>query len=205
MTADAIDITTLAAVRRQIAGPDGTLGTGDDDIIQDYVTQASQAIQTLCNNRYFNGTVDSEIYDASYPSIEGRKLYLDQDWIAVDYIVNGTNGTITSDQFRLLPLNFSPKYAVELLNTSGLSWAANSSGSRQSAIEVVGTLGYCTTANRPSDVTMAATKLAAHLYFNRHNDDSVVRAANGDMLLPPNVPQIVTDVIEKYRRRRTRA
>lgn len=205
MTANAIDITTLAAVRRQIAGPNGTLGTGDDDLIQEYVTQASEFIQTQCNNRYFNETFGSEVYDACYPTIERRTLFFDQDWLQVDYVVNGNNGTITPDKFRLLPLNFTLKYAIELLSDSNISWVANSSGSVQSAIQVNGTLGFCTTATRPFDVTLAATKLAAWLYMVRDNDEGIIRTANGDMLLPPNAPKIVEEVIEKYRRRSTRS
>src|SRR5690349_21238024 len=98
------DLTTVAAVKRQLGiGVGGTLNTTDDDLIALYVTQASQLIETECM-RPFSATVGTLFYDAKYPVIEKSILYFDQDYLGVDAVSNGTNGTINAANYRLLPL-----------------------------------------------------------------------------------------------------
>lgn len=204
MTAAPQDITTLANVRRQLATIQNgvvTMGTLDDDLIQQYVTNASDAIQSACRRNFYD-SIGTLTYDAYYPVVANRELYLGQDLIGIVSIVNGAAGTMTPDQYRLLPINYNPKYAVEILISANTFWQPNANGYYQNAIQVVGTLGYCTSANRPTDITLAATKLAAYLYQTRNdNDMGVVRQANGDYLLPPKVPTIVQQTIDKYIRR----
>lgn len=194
------DLTTTALVKRQLAGPTGTMAGTDDDLIGFYVTQASDLIERECR-RQFSSTIGTLIYDASYPTVDNNTLYAGVDLLGVASLVNGGNGTLTSTQYRLVPLNKTPYYGIELLQSSGQSWTTGSNGYSQNAITVVATLGFCDSTTRPASIAMAATKLAAHLYLNRDNDDSTIRAANGDMLLPPNVPQVVLNVIDMFRRR----
>ena len=195
------DYTTLAAVKQQLnIGQNGTLNTVDDSLISVYVTEASQMIATE-TLRDFAETVGTLFYDTTYPVTTNNILYFDQDWIGVDAISNGANGTINAANYRLLPPNFTPKYGLQLLVKSNLVWQVGNDGFAQNAICVIGTQGYCLSANRPADITLAATKLAAWLYQNRDNDGSTVQVADGSIAIPANAPTFVLRTINKYVRR----
>lgn len=195
------DYTTTNAVKSQLnIGQNGTLNTIDDALISVYVTQASQMIATECM-RPFSETVGTLFYDACYPVVDNNILYFDQDWLGVDAISNGANGTLNSANYRLLPLHFTPKYGLQLLAKSSQAWLVGNDGFAQNAICVIGTQGYCLSADRPADITLAATKLAAWLYQNRDNDGSTVQIADGAIAIPANAPTFVLRTISKYVRR----
>jgi hypothetical protein len=194
------DLTTVSAVKRQLGIGISTLNIADDDLLGLYVTQASQMIETECA-RTFSETIGTLYFDARYPVIEGRTLYFDQDMLGVDAVFNGANGTLNPSDYRLLPVHASPKYALQLLPKSNLSWQVGNDGYVQNAIGVIGTSGYCLSSARPADITLAATKLAAWLYQNRDNDGSTVQIANGTTVIPAEAPVFVLRVIEKYIRR----
>lgn len=193
-------LTTTAAVKRQLAiGVNGTVNNVDDDLIDTYVAQASQMIQTECV-RTFGTLVGTFYYDAAYPVAVNNLLYFDQDFLQVDSVSNGSNGTLDPSNYRLLPINFQPKYALQLLNKSTQVWVVGNDGYAQNAIVVMGTAGYCTPADRPADITNAATKLAAFLYETR-DVEPTVQIANGFAVLPANAPSVVLRTIASYVRR----
>jgi hypothetical protein len=187
------DYTTLAAVRSQLGL--GVTDTSDDALISTYVTQASQAIETHCG-RSFTGANGTLTYDCIDPTVIGNLLYLDRDVIDVYSVVNGDNETITSGEYRLLPNNGTPKYALELLPSSSKTWTYTTDW--QAAITIAGTLGYCTDTNRPADITLAATKLAAWLYQNRDNTGESTRYADGSTSIPAEAPAIVLRLLSRY-------
>lgn len=194
-------LTTTAAVKRQLSiGSVGTVNNVDDDLIDSYVQQASQLIQTECM-RTFGTLVETAYYDAGYPVAYNNVLYFDHDMLAVDSVSNGSNGTIDAANYRLLPVHASPKYALQLLVSSQLVWQVGNNGYAQNAIVVTGTAGYCTPADRPADITLAATKLAAFLYQNRDNDGSTVQIADGATVIPAEAPTFVLRTISKYVRK----
>lgn len=195
------DYTTTAKVKRQLAiGVNGTVNTMDDDLIADYVSQASQAITTYCKRQFYasHGTLT---WDAKYPTVSGRTLYFDQDVLGIDSVSNGANGTIPASNWRLLPQHFTPAYGLELLPVSNMTWLTGNDGFAANAITTIGSFGYCEAANQPVDVTLAATKFAAWLYQNRDNDGAVVEMANGAISIPAEAPQMVFKLLEKYVRK----
>lgn len=195
------DLTTTNLVKRQLnIGVQGTANVFDDDLISLYVTQASQMIETE-TSRVFSPTVGTRYYDARYPVISQRTLYFDQDYLGIDALSNGVNGTLDPAKYRLLPLHFLPKYAVQLLPKSNMYWQVGNDGYVQNAIVVIGTAGYCTESARPADITLAATKLAAFLYQTRDQDGSSVQMADGSTLIPAQAPTFVLRTISKYVRR----
>lgn len=194
------DYTTTDAVKRQLGlMTTGTNNTADDDIIAIYVTEASQMIATE-TNRQFSETVGTLFYDAAYPVVSNNVLYFDQDWIGVDALSNGASGTLDPSNYRLLPVNQSPKYGLQLLQKANASWLVGNDGYTQNAICVVGTTGYCLSSDRPADITLAATKLAAWLYQNRDNTGAV-QVADGFQQVPATSPTFVLRTISKYIRR----
>ena len=97
--------------------------------------------------------------------------------------------------------NLEAGYGLQLLVKSQQTWVVGNDGYAQNAICVIGTTGYCLTTNRPADITLAATKLAAWLYQNRDNDGSTVQIADGSIAIPANAPTFVLRTINKYVRR----
>ena len=113
------------------------------------------------------------------------------------YEVVNAGTTLTASQYRLLPPNDPPYYAIELLPSSGLTWTYTNDP--QGAVTVAGTLGYCTSATRPADVTLAATKLATWLYQNRDNNDQMVRFADGSVEIPSSAPAMIRQILDQGR------
>ena len=193
------DLTTTARVKRQLEiGVSGTVNTVDDDLIGDYVTMASQAIETACK-RQFSITYGTLYWDACYPTVENRTLFFDQDVLSIDFVSNGSNGTIPSNNWRLLPQHYQPSYGLQLLTQSNMTWLVGNEGYVQNAITTIGSFGFCATP--PADVTLAATKFAAWLYQNRDNDGAIIEMADGTKSIPAEAPQLVFKILEKYTRK----
>lgn len=90
-------------------------------------------------------------------------LVLDDDLLTVTRITNGDGTEITGDQYVLLPANTTPKWAVKLKASSGVSWAYVDDP--EGAIEVEGTWGYAHA--QPDDIRHAAIRLTAWFYHQR--------------------------------------
>lgn len=194
------DLTTVARVKRQLGITNyetGTLSVNavDDDLLATFVSEATELFEADANMTFIaaNGTLT---YDIGHPYVYGRKLYFRQPVLGVYQLATGDGTVIPSSGYRLLPLNMTPSFALELLGT--YTWDQSTANGNRGAITVAGTLGYCTAATVPADVTTAVTKLAAFLYQNRDNDESIVRLADGSMQIPGNAPDIVLRVLRNY-------
>lgn len=195
-------LTTVEMVKRQlgiVTYTDGTLSTNDvdDDIITDYVIEASKMFETE-TRRVFSSTSGATLtYDLAIPSVYGRKLFFGRDVISVDRVINGDGSVIPASAYRLLPVNNDPKYGLELLLGSTYFWLT-SDNIWQNAITVNGTTGYCMTNEQPADVTLAVTKLAAHLYQTRDNTGEI-QVADGFVVVPGDTPKTTLRTIANYR------
>jgi hypothetical protein len=193
------DLTTLAAVRNQLrSNALNPMGTEDDSLISDYVTQASAWIESEVGFPIVGQGGGTRTYDACPPDVYGRKLFLGDFFSGIDRIVNGDGIDVATDEYRLLPPNTTPKYAVELKPSGGVSWAYT--GDRLDAITVYGTLGYTAgTADIPADLTLAATRLASWLYQTRDSTGDI-KVAEGFTVIPANAPALVLRTIANYQR-----
>ncbi len=200
------DLTTLEAVKRQlglITNTNGTLvdNSDDDDIISTYITEASQLFET--ETRYsFSATGGATLtYDLKPPDIYGNKLFFGKPILSIDRVINGDGSEIPSTSYTLLPNNDFPKYALQLNVPNNVGWVTSPTSWYNQAITVNGTTGYCDTGEQPSDVTLAATKLAAHLYLTRDNMGQI-QVAEGFVSIPADTPKLVLRIINNYKRAR---
>jgi hypothetical protein len=201
-------LTTLNAVKQQLnIGQDGTLNTRDDDLITRYVHDASGMVESHCN-RFFsdvtNGSGTLNIpHDCIYPAVNGRTLFLAEDLLSVGTLINqhdgGNGSTLTADQYNLLPTYGYPKYGIEIKKSVAVQWSYE--GDNRGAIHVIGSWGFCTAAQRPRDITEAATRLAAWLYQTRDNDGSAIQTADGSTVIPPDAPPLVFKMLDRYVKR----
>lgn len=200
------DLTTLEAVKRQlglITNVNGTMvdNTDDDDIISTYITEASQLFETETRYSFFATGGATLTYNLTPPDIYGRKLFFGKPILAIDRVLNGDGSEITASDYTLLPNNDSPKYALQLTTYSNVFWQVSPTTGYAQAITINGTTGYCDTGDQPSDVTLAATKLAAHLYLTRDNMGQI-QVAEGFVSIPSDTPKLVLRIINNYKRAR---
>jgi len=138
---------TLAEFKAYI----GTSSTnaGDDAVIEDIIEGASRLIDTF-TGRTFYARTETHYYNT--PS--GYDLLInDDDLLTVSTLTNGDATVITSGNYKLIPLNKTPKYAIFLEPSSALFWTFDSNGESTGAITVAGTWGF--SATTPDDVRQA--------------------------------------------------
>jgi len=189
------DLTTTAAVKSVLHITETT----DDTLIDTFVSQASELFTTETRREFYSTSGATLTYDLMPPQVSNGQINFLTDVQGVDRVVN-SGQVITPSEFRLLPLNNTPKYALQLLTGSNIWFQPDSQNNWQSAVEVHGTIGFCATGTIPSDVTYAVTKLAAYMYMTRDNDGSVIRFADGSSQIPADAPAVIMRTINNYKR-----
>lgn len=193
---------SLDNVKAQLnIGQHGTLNTLDDALLTDYVYEASAAVEAHCGRRFSDvtnglGTLTKK-YDYASPPLFDRTLFVDDDLLSVTALTNGDGTVIASTEYRLLPTNNSPKYAIEIYDDSTIAWEYLTR--RAEAIQVQGSWGFATsTLTMPQDVRLATAKLTAWLYQTRDNTGERVAFADGSVSIPPDAPPMVFKLLSRY-------
>ena len=109
--------------------------TTDDSVILDLLEQASRYIDRE-TARNFYPIVDTRHYDMPRDS----DLWLRKDLLEVTTLTNG-DGTVITD-YILRPADDTPYYILSLRDSSNVSWAVNTAGSRQQVITLLGIWGF---------------------------------------------------------------
>ncbi len=182
------DLTTVALVKAH----QDIDGDADDALIGTMIADATDMIEQECKRR-FSSASETKKYDAGEPHVFGRTLYFGEDVLSVDAVIDAS-GTLSSDKYRLLPTNETPKYALELKR--GYGWTYSEP---EEAITVVATTGYCATGEHPNAIRRAATELAQWLYLTRDNTGDTVRFADGEINIPADAPQSVVRILHRGR------
>jgi hypothetical protein len=174
----------------------GIQGTGDDALLTTLITEAEVYIENYCH-RLFEAETLTKKYDA-VKDIDGRTLWLDEDLLSITTLTNGDSAVITSGQYVLLPTNRSPKYAIRLLASSGVSWQFVDD--TEEAISVAGSWGYA--ASVPIAVKYACKLLTAYYYRSRQAGPDAERTviANGVVIAPSRIPGMVQELLDPYRK-----
>lgn len=115
-----------------------SLDADDDARIMRLIFAASDIVQQHCQRSFvpYQATVT---VDARGEHIDGRLLFLDNDLLTLTTLTNGDSTTVTSAQYVLRGQGY-PKWAVELLPSTGLSWTYSTDW--QNAISFTGIWGY---------------------------------------------------------------
>jgi hypothetical protein len=166
----------------------------DDAVVEDVITSASRFLDSM-TNRTFYARTETRLFDVP----GSRKLRLDDDLLTISTLTNGDGTVLTTSDYRLLPANVSPKYAIKLLDTSAVFWEADSSGGYEVAISVLGTWGYVATT--PFDVHQACLEIAKSANGRRFgsNDDNAVKVTPAGVVISPrDIGVFASRVIAKY-------
>lgn len=168
----------------------------DDQILSNFLDQAA-AITNKETGRVFIAETATK-YFGTEDVENGRRLYLlKEDLLSVTTLTNGNGVVIDPSDYRLEPLNYSPKYEIYLIDPE-ISFEFSE---WYSTITVEGSWGFCETP--PEDIVWANLRLAAVLYKQKDTAidiDRPIVTGDGITIMPSNLPADIMSVIKKYRR-----
>ncbi len=150
--------------------------TTDDTLLTSMCARAQGIIERK-TTRKFEAYTATRLFDVP----RGRKLELDEDLISVTTFTNGDGSVIDPTSYHLWPNNDTPKRAIVLNMASGQVWYPGSSGNTEQALSVLGSWGYMAAAN--DDVKHTGEQ------------DRVIQAPDGSMLMPARIPADIADAI----------
>ena len=160
--------------------------TGDDALLLDLLRSVCRDIDKAAG-WFFYPCIETRYFDARTDAY-GRGLTLDLPLLAVTTLTNGDAVAVTTDQYVFQPRNTNayPKWKIELLRNSGITWTYEDDP--EDAITVNGYWAYSKTV--PADIRRAAAIAVAHLYraggTNSDNDRPLV--ADGVVIEPGRLP-----------------
>lgn len=123
----------FATSRGQSATTDAT----DDAVIDGLLEAASRYADNECA-RFFYPRIETRYY--SLPS--SRVVDFDADLQSVLSFLNGDATSISASDYNLLPRNETPKYALQVKETSSLSFETDSGGESEYVLALQGIWGY---------------------------------------------------------------
>lgn len=118
-------------------------GTADDALMLTLIRSVCDDLARVAH-RKFTPRVATRYYDAVRDVLQtdARVLMLDDDLLAVTTLTNGDGVVVASDEYVFEPRNDSPRYAIRLLNSSGVVWTYTTDP--ENAISNLATWGYHT-------------------------------------------------------------
>lgn len=168
----------------------------DDAVLTALIAAASNLIDHM-TGRHFSAVTQTRYFAPNGTDT----IFLDDDLLTVTSVTNGDADVLTASEYFLLPTNSSPKYAVQLRGSSGLSWQSDSAGDGEQAITIVGTWGYSAT---PPDDIMLATYIIAKSEASRRSGQGVEGVSTvtgaGVVIEPTSVPRTAATIISNYKR-----
>lgn len=189
----------------------GITASSDDALLGDCITRAQAVINTYCG-RVFEAAADSTRY---YTPINDRAssgfgiagdleddytMGLNYDIISVTSITNGDGSNVPLSAIVILPLNFTPGYAIRIKQASGYYWTYT--GTPEGSVSIVGRWGYSLTA--PANIVQATVRLASQLYRQRDGSPDltdVIISADGSQIVNGAMRSDVRQLLNPYKRR----
>jgi len=210
--------TTLAELKIYLDISTGT--TGDDDLLERFLTVAQQEIEDITGT-VFESSAATRVYKSdalrdipvgsqvTNPSLPGggvggfswdwpgsgvrgyRVLKLDRDLLSITTLTNGDTNTISSTGYWLEPRN-DPPYRYIRLRTSE-QWAFETDGE----ISILGVWGKSTAPS--ASIVQANLELAAYLYKAKDSQifDVTATPELGIITVPKGFPQHVRVILEQ--------
>lgn len=132
-------LTTLAEVKPDFMNTPYATDVGTDAQLLRYIAQASRMIENNIIDKFMPYT-DTRTFDVGRDTWE-RQLFLDKQLLSITTMTvdNGSTTLATSD-YRLLPTNDPPHYAVELKDDAANIFTYSTR--RQDAISITGQWGW---------------------------------------------------------------
>lgn len=134
---------TLAEFKAYRTSRNGTASIDSaDDVVIDQLLESSSRYIDDQTSRFFYPRIETRVYSIpEYPN-DSRQLDFEADLQEVISFLNGDNTSISSTAYNLLPKNDTPKFALEIKQTSSIVWQSDSNGDSDCVLDVVGIYGY---------------------------------------------------------------
>lgn len=188
------DYCTTAEVKAYI----GTVKATDDTLIAALITRASAAIDSYCGRTFRQREDEARTFDA-VRDVDGLTLYLDDDLLSVDSIANGDGESVAAASYVLLPANRTPKYAIRLKASGGVTWTYTTDP--EDAITVTGTWGYHAADTAPSAIIHAAVRLTAWYYHQKSAPFETTGYQDlGVVTVPSSMPTDIRAILDQFAR-----
>lgn len=165
----------------------------DDTQIDDLLTSASRIIDTYTGREFFL-TTGTYYYDTP----NGRELFFDRDITSVISVTNGDGSVIDPSNYNLLPLNYSPKYAIELKPGSNIYWSEDNNGNTRGVISIVAVSGINAI---PAQIKTACLLLAVSLYRQRNGESPIEGGfitPQGNRIFPVGLPKTAMQLLAPF-------
>ncbi len=174
----------------------GIEGVTEDALLDSGISRAQAIIERVTGQRFEASASATRYYTPGVDTV-GLTLYLNYPLLSLTTLINGDGAVIASSDYRLYPLNETPKYEVRLLASKGHAWTYVTDP--DGAISVTGTWGLFTAA--PADIAQATLRLAAYLYKQKDSQvfDQVGLTEVGELTLAARLPSDVLALLRPYR------
>ena len=168
--------------------------SADDDALLAMLAESATGIIDNLTGRTFAASADATKYH-TVDNVDGDTLWMNADIASITSITNGDGVAVASTNWRTLPRNDTPYYAVELKDDSAVTWDTDSGD-----IAVVGRWAYSTTP--PPVISQVCTRITAYLYRQKDNMGELDRAliAGNTTLLPAELPKDIILLLATYKR-----
>lgn len=189
----------------------GITSSSDDALLALCCERAQTTIDSY-TNRIFEAPADTTrhytpISDRGYLGmnysgdlIDDYTLNCNYDLISITSITNGDGSSVPTSAVVVLPLNFTPGYAIRIKQASGYYWTYT--GTPEASVAVVGRWGYSLTA--PTNIQQAALRLASQYYRQRDGSpdltDTII-SADGATIVNSAIRRDVRQLLDPYKRR----
>ena len=174
--------------------------TADDVLLQEYLDEATAAIDTY-TRRTFEAATDTRYFERDALDGSGFLLHMDRDLLTVTALTNGDSGAtaIPDTEYWLTDAeggrNLGPPYqAIRLKIDSTYSWEFDT----DYWVSVAGTWGY--SATPPKDIVRACKRLAMYYYAQKDAQVFDVTAVPeaGVITVPQGIPRDVERILQPY-------
>tara|TARA_Y100000310_G_scaffold259499_1_gene268189 strand:- start:3722 stop:4786 length:1065 start_codon:yes stop_codon:yes gene_type:complete len=151
----------------------GIQGSQHDSAIDAAIDAASREVDNLSMTRWIPIT-ETRKYDAAYPALRGRRLYLDHDLISIDTFTDQGDEAVAvnATEYRLMPENHGPPYSwLELLLDVTTAEFRADPDTHQQSLRITGKWAS-------NDNTIAASEVGT----NQNNSQTTLLVADGSKI-----------------------
>lgn len=176
----------------------GITTSGDDSLLSILITAAQSVVEGPYpgTDRKWEVRTETQYYDYQGPT----RLDLRDDLISIGTFNNGDDETLTEGtDFYLYPLSGPPYRWLEIKTDGGENFQY--SGTKQRALNIVGSWGYTTTA--PQRIVQATKRLAAYYYHQKDAGvyDVTATPELGIITVPQGIPADVMKLLHANRKK----
>jgi hypothetical protein len=186
--------TTLQNIKDRLNPSSDVVSATDDTFLERVVEGVSRWIDGETGRQFFC-SIETRLYDVP----EDETLWFDCDYYSLTTVTNGDGTELTTSDYRVLPTNTTPKYGIELKDSSLYVWMPDANGDDDAVISVAGSVGYSVTA--PFDIRETCEDIVVNIYKRRDGNnssaDSVV-TAGGLVITPKDVSAMTRKTLARY-------